>query len=175
MKNIVKYVGLGLAVGAVGYVAVKKVKERKNKATMLEVNEIIKEAEEIVNNNEVKEETKVEEVKEETKVEEVKEEVVDEEITLEDAVEFIKNLAKCEDEDDEEYDEYENVDEILAQMKKDVENKKIDKEIKNTNAACLDKNANDEALEWFDKVMNSTDNVRELFDNCKEIKDEENK
>ena len=164
MKKIVKVVGLGLVVGAVGYVAVKKVKERKNnKATMVEANEIIKEAEEIVNNNE-----------ETTPVEEVKEEIVDEEITLDDAVEFIKNLAKNEDEDDEEYDEYENVDEILAQMKKDVENKKEDKEIENTNA-CFDKDVNDKALEWFDKVMNSTDNVRELFDNCKEIKDEENK
>ena len=59
-------------------------------------------------------------------------------------------------------------------MKKDVENKKEDKEIENTNA-CFDKDVNDKALEWFDKVMNSTDNVRELFDNCKEIKDEENK
>ena len=163
MKKIVKVVGLGLVVGAVGYVAVKKVKERKHNKVMELVNDITNEAEEVIN----KDNEPVEEVKEETKVEqpveEVKEEVVDEEITLEDAVEFIKNLAKNEDEDDEEYDEYENVDEILAQMKKDVENKKEDKELENMNVS-LDKDVNDKALEWFDKVMNSTDNVRELFD-----------
>lgn len=58
MKNIVKVAGTVVVVGAVGYVVVKKVKERKAKKD-IELQQAVEFAEEIVNDlNEVNQENK---------------------------------------------------------------------------------------------------------------------
>jgi hypothetical protein len=58
MKNIVKVAGTVVVVGAVGYVVVKKVKERKAKKD-IELQQAVEFAEEIINDlNEVKQENK---------------------------------------------------------------------------------------------------------------------
>ena len=58
MKNIVKVAGTVVVVGAVGYVVVKKVKERKTKKD-IELQQAVEFAEEIINDlNEVNQENK---------------------------------------------------------------------------------------------------------------------